>query len=891
MGIEYAVEHSDREVLQKLSRPVAEWFISKYSSFTPPQRMAIPYIKSGRNVLISSPTGTGKTLAAFLAIIDELVSLDLSDKLEDHVYAVYVSPLRALNNDMKKNLLQPLSEISSLVKEMYGRELRIRVAVRTSDTPSSEKSRMAKQPPHILITTPESLALALVAPKFRQHLKQVRWVIVDEIHELASSKRGSHLVLSLERLVNIAGEFQRIGLSATISPLEVVARFLAGYRDDGTPRDIVIVDARFAKPIDIRVVSPPLDLIYTPAQTLNEAIYSIAADLVQRHRTTLIFTNTRSATERVVFKLKKILSENGIIDADEIEAHHSSLSREVRLNVEEKLKQGSLRVVVSSTSLELGIDIGYIDLVILLSSPKSVTRLLQRVGRSGHHVNSVSKGVIVVVDRDDLVECAVLARLAMQRKIDSVKIPMKPLDILAQHIVGMSLEGVYTVDDVLKTVKRSYPYHDITEEELMQVINYLAGKMPGLEDFNVYSKIRFDEESRTIRAKRGARMIYMLNVGAIPDEAKIPVISRSPRGYRYVGDLDEPFVEILSEGDIFVLGGKTYRVLKIEPLRVVVEPAEGEKPTVPSWFSEMLPLAYDSALEVGRFRRSVADMIRSRSSSEVIKFLMDEYKLEEHAAESIYEYVKEQLEYVGLIPSDKMVLVEVWNDFTRETTNIIFHALFGRRVNDVLARAYAYVLGDMIGRNVRISVTDNGFMLTIPRMQLKRELLLKVLDSVKPWNVEEYVKKALRRTELLKKRFRHCAERSFMLLRRYRGKEVSLERRQVNAEKLLEAVESIPKFPVLEETFREILEDFMDLTHAKEVLEKIHQGDISVEIVYTEAPSPFAHSIVAFGYTDVVLMEDKRALIATLHQLVLKVLSSKAAQRVKTGSNEVTVSA
>ncbi len=878
-GIEYAKEFSDDEVLSLLHPYVATWFRKRYGVLTPPQRMAIPYIKAGKHVLISSPTGTGKTLAAFLAIIDELVRLDLSDSLEDRVYAVYVSPLRALNNDMRKNLLVPLNEIGELVRKELGRSLRIRVAVRTSDTTPQEKARMLREPPHILITTPESLAIALVAPRFRNLLKKVRWVIVDEIHELASSKRGAHLALSLERLEDLVGyEIQRIGLSATIAPLEEVARFLAGYRDDGSPRPVVIVDARFSKPMDIRVVCPALDLVYTPADVINEAIYEELKKLVLSHRTTLVFTNTRSATERVVYKLKKLLGESGVINADEIEAHHGSLSRDVRLDVEERLKQGKLRVVVSSTSLELGIDIGYIDLVVLLSSPKSVTRLLQRVGRSGHHVMAVSKGRLIVVDRDDLVECTVLAKLAMERKIDRVKIPRNALDILAQHIVGMSLEKPRTLEEIERIVRRSYPYHDLPREDLENVVKYLAGMYPGLEDFNVYAKIRYDPETRIVRKRKGARMIYMLNVGAIPDEAKIPVIAIIEGRYRYVGDLEEGFVEILSPGDVFVLSGRTFRVLRIEPTRVVVTPAEGERPTVPTWFSEMLPLAYDSALEVGKFRRIVAELIRTLPRDEVVKWLVENYGIEIHAANYIYDYILEQMLFMdGLVPSDKLVVLEVWYDKARGCTNIVFHTLFGRRVNDVLSRAYAYALSNLVGTHVRITVTDNGFMLTIPTLiEVSETLLKRLVESVRSDNVEELARKALRYTELLKKRFRHCAERAFMLLRRYRGVDVSIARRQFNAEKLLRIVEEMDRFPVLEETYREILEDFMDLEHAKEVLSKIERGEIEIRYFFSgDVPSPFAHNIVAFGYSDVVLMEDKRKLIAMLHTLAMKVISSK----------------
>ncbi len=863
----------------KLLRPyVAEWFRRRFGEFTEPQRCAIPLIKRGLNVLVSSPTGTGKTLAVFLGILDELYALAERGALEDQIYVVYVSPLRALNNDMRRNLLEPIRGIAQVARELGYDVPEIRVAVRTSDTTPSEKQRMVRQPPHILITTPESLAIALVAPRFRERLRTVRWVVVDEIHELASSKRGSHLSLSLERLEHLAGRrLQRIGLSATIAPLDEVAKFLVGFEDDGRPRPYVIVDARFAKPVDIRVLCPVKDLVHTPAEVVNEAIYRLLAKLVREHRTTLVFTNTRSATERVVYKLKKMLAEEGVADADQIAAHHSSLSRDVRLDVEERLKRGELKVVVSSTSLELGIDIGYIDLVVLLSSPKSVSRLLQRIGRAGHHIRQVSKGRIIVVDRDDLVECTVLAKAALERKIDRVHIPRNPLDVLAQHLVGMALEGIWRIDDAYRLVKRSYSFHTLSREDFMSVLRYLAGRYGELEEYNVYAKIWLDEEEGVFGRKRGARMIYYLNSGTIPDEVKVAVVTVEGK---YVGDLEESFAQLLAPGDVFVLGGRTYEFVRSYGLRVVVRPVEGVKPTIPSWYSEMLPLAFDSALLVGEFRRRIAEMIKEgRPREEVVAYLMREYNLERHAAESIYDYILEQYLFTGgLVPSDKLMLVELFLDREEETTNIIFHALFGRRVNDALSRAYAYHLTRLLETNVRVTVTDNGFMLTVPGLRsVGRDVLAELVRSVTPENIEDTLKRVLRNTELLKRRFRYCAERAFMLLKRYRGREKDPHRLQLNAQALLEAVESLGDFPILREAYREILEDYMDIENARKVLAWIREGRLKVEFFGpTEVPSPFAHHLVARGYSDVVLMEDRRRVIMELHRKVVELLRRRA---------------
>lgn len=876
MVITYSTEEwSDDQVLSMLRPYVVEWFRRRYSEMTPVQRRTIPLVKRGFNVLVSSPTGTGKTLAVFLGIIDNLYShYEKYKELPRGVHVVYVSPLRALNNDMKKNLYEPIQGILQVAKEV-GLELpEIKVAVRTSDTSPYEKQKMLKDPPHILITTPESLALALNAPKFSEALKNVHVVVVDEIHELASSKRGSHLAVSIERLENIAGRpLQRIGLSATIAPLEEVALFLVGYRDDGSPRDCYIVDARFDKKLDIRVLAPVEDFINTPADLINEAIYRKLVELVGEHRTTLIFTNTRSATERVVFKLRKIMENEKIIDADDIEAHHSSLSRNIRLEIEDRLKKGELRAVVSSTSLELGIDIGYIDLVVLLSSPKSTTRLLQRVGRSGHHIREVSKGRVIVVDRDDLVECTVLCKLAMERKIDRIRIPKNPLDVLAQHIVGLALERDWSLEEAYGLVKRTYTFHELSYEDFLSVVYYLAGKLGDFHEHQkVYAKIWLDEEKGVFGKRRSTRMIYYLNLGVIPDESKVKVFTVDGR---YVGDLEEAFVEYLVPGDLFILGGRVYEFVKSKGFIAIVKRAEGQRPTVPTWFSEMLPLAFDSALEVGKFRRIISRLLDKLGFEKTVEYLVKEYQLEVHAAKALCEYIVEQKLYTGnLVPSDELILIEVFDEPSRR--NVIVHAVFGRKANEALARLYAYVVGSKLGVNVKITVTDNGFMLTLPgHPEANYAELFKSIPVEEAWNI---LSRVVRRTDLFKRRFRHVALRSFMLLRRYRDTEKSLHKLQLNAEELLKAVEEIPNFPVLKETYREILVDYMHIDEAIEVLKRVKNGAIKVaQLGPLDVPSPFAHSIVVHGYTDVVLMEDMRRLLARLHELVMDKLRERGA--------------
>jgi len=866
----------DSEVYEMLNPVVAAWFRSAFKEMTPPQRLAIPLIKRGHNVLISSPTGSGKTLAAFLAIIDELVTLAERGELEDKVYAVYVSPLRALNNDMNKNLVGPLEEIKRLYRETRGKELgEIRVRVRTGDTPQSERQGMLRKPPHILITTPESLALVLAAPKFRLNLRGVRWVVVDEIHELASSKRGTLLTLLLERLEHLVGKpLQRIGLSATISPLETVAEFLGGYDDDGKPRPVSIVDARFYKRADIRVVTPNVSLVYAGSEELNESIYRLLAQLIESHRTALVFTNTRSSTEKVVYKLKKLFQKRGVVSMDEVEAHHGSLSRSLRLDVENRLKEGRLKCVVCSTSLELGIDIGYIDLVVLLSSPKSTSRLLQRVGRAGHRITEVSKGRIIVVSRDDLLECSVLAWAARNRVIDRVRIPKKPLDVLAQQIIAMSLEQKWRVEEAYRVVKRAYPYGDLTLEEFESLLRFLGGLEGGLEEHRVYSKIWYDPVEGVFGRKRGVRHIYYLNQGVIPDESKVRVFLR---GKKYLGDLEEEFVQYLSPGDIFVLGGRTYRFVESRGSYAIVEDAEGQRPTVPAWFSEMLPLSFDSAILVGGFRRAIAEMIdRGLPRERVVEWISRELWLDQRAAEEIYQYVLEQYEYTGgIVASDRVIHVEIYDD--SRSRNVIFHSIFGRRVNDALSRAFALELSEMVSRPVRVTVTDNAFMLTIPGHP--EFDLDELLSKVNSRNLEELVKKALWNTELLKRRFRHTAQRSFMILRNYRGRERSPHKLQLSAQAILEALKMSTDNPVVRETLREILEDHMDIEDARTVLKLIEEGWIRVVPTPPwSVPSPFAHHIIATAFQDIVLMEDKRKLLMELYNRVMERLGRRPSQ-------------
>jgi len=842
--IEYAKqEYSDDEIYSILAPEVREWFRKKYGTFTPPQKYALKEIHDGKNTLISSPTGSGKTLSAFLAAISELLMLAKKSKLEDRIYVLYISPLKALNNDIERNLEEPLQEIYS----MHDIEDKIRIGVRTGDTTQKERQQQARKPPHIFITTPESLSIVLNAPKFSQKLREVKWVIVDEIHSLAENKRGTHLSLSLERLCHpMKKKPIRIGLSATISPMEQIAKFLVGRG-----RKCLIVDVNFLKKVDIKVISPVGSLIYAPASESSDALYKKLDELISSHRTTLIFTNTRSATERVVFNLKKRFEKY----ENSIEAHHGSLSREVRIEVEERLKKGELKCVVSSTSLELGIDIGYIDLVILLGSPKSVTRALQRIGRSGHFLHEVSRGRIVVLDRDDLVECTVLAREAKRGRLDRVHIPRNALDVLAQHIVGMAIEKRWEVDEALKVVKRAYPYTALPEKDFTNLLKYLSGGHEELEGRKIYGKIWFDEKER-IFGRRGkmVRPIYYLNIGTIPDEVGIRVYSLPKR---YVGKVEEPFAERLKKGDIFVLAGKTYEFIKSKGMRIYVAPRPEAAPTIPSWFSEQLPLSYDLAMQIGAFRRETEKAIKEGNAGGI------------HP--EIREYFEEQMHFS--VPNDRKIVVE---NFIRDGyRHLVFHTLVGRKANDAIARVFAYRLSKMKGLNVKLAINDNGFdmMYSSKKRDVENEEILSLFSS---HNLRAHLKDALGNTEMLKRRFRHVATRSFMILKNYLGHEMSVSRQQRNASMLFKVVKEIdPDFPALKETYREIMEDAMDIENAEDFVKKVEEGKIKVQILRKGLPSPFSFNILAMGSTDVVLMEDRKMLVQEMHREMMEAIGNE----------------
>src|SRR3989442_834305 len=740
---------------------VRDWFASKFKGLTEPQAYAVPLIHDGKSVLVSSPTGSGKTLTAFLSIINELDAKQLREELEERIYCLYVSPLKALANDIHRNPEEPLRELTELAQREGKPVPAIRVGVRSGDTSPQERQRQVRRPPHIFITTPESIAIILSTPKFREHFANVEWVILDEIHEVCSSKRGSLLSICLERLREQTGrDFVRIGLSATIAPIEEEAKFLAGFAN-GKVRDMNIVEVDTRKSLDLAVLCPVRDITAVPMEVANARMYDLLSGLIDEHRTTLIFTNTRSGTELVSFRLK----ERGVED---LEAHHGSLSKVTRLEVEQKLKDGQLKAAVSSTSLELGIDIGYIDLVVQIGSPKSVAKGLQRIGRAGHAYDDTAVGRMIAFEPWDLMECATLAKAAYDARIDRVDIPSNPLDVLAQALVAMSLEKRWDVDEAFELVRRSHSFHDLTKKDFLAVLDYLPSRNP---DIKVFAKIWFDEEEGRIGKKKGTRMIYYTNVGTIPEEGTYHVFSE--RGSP-LGELSEKFVEYLSPSDIFVLGGRTYQFVRARGTSVYVKDASGRRPTVPSWTGEMLPRSFDLSIAVGEFRRDLAAKIAKDGEKAAKEWLMQEYRVDTGSAQSLTSYVQEQEALIPTLPTDRQVLLEGYLD-VKGNRNVIFHFPFGRRVNDALSRAFAFAITAAHHTNVRVSVTDDNFMITVPR---------------------RIALKSLRRIE---------------------ASEIAV-----------------------------------------------------VESDFTSLPSRFAHNVVLQGVSDLVLMEDRSALLRELHRKVLE---------------------
>ncbi len=859
---------------------VQAWFDATFREPTPAQRAAWPLIAAGEHTLLVAPTGSGKTLAAFLALIDRLLtcpppsaeppSAASGPRAGAGVRVLYVSPLKALNHDIQRNLDAPLAGIVRVAAERGEALPALRTAVRTGDTLANERHRMSRTPPDILITTPESLYLLLTSPKARDMLRTVEAVVVDEIHAVAGTKRGTHLALSLERLEELtARPFQRIGLSATQRPLDEIARFLGGVG-----RAVAIVDAGMVKPMDLRVESVTADFAErAPDDSIWNDIERRVLELIRANRTTLVFVNTRRATERLTRRLNELqaevvrgdlardgvveqadvvrgeLARDGVVEQRDIvpgelvhdaavegdiaRAHHGSLSREERLAVEAALKSGALRAVVATGSLELGIDIGSVDLVIQIESPGGIARGIQRVGRSGHLVGQTSVGRIIPKWRGDVVEAAAVARGMREGDVETTRVPRNPLDVLAQQVVAMSAVDEWSLDALYALVRRAHPYRELPRAHFDGVVAMLAGKYPAEEFGELRPRVVVDRQRGTLRGRAGASTLALIGGGTIPDRGLFPVL-HAARGTR-LGELDEELVSETRPGDTILRGARVWRGSEISPNQVFVTEAAGGVPTLPFWKGDGPGRTYELGRRVGRLLDATGARLDDPG---VLEWLAAEYALDPNAAASLHAYLSGQARAAAR-PGERRVVVESYRDELGDR-RVLVHAPFGRPV----LQPWALALVEAICRDGAcgdVSVTDDGIAIRFPEQDARPPLDL--LRRVTRANVRDLLLANLSRSRLFAARFRENAQRALLLPRRGPGRRTPLWLQRLRAADLLEVARKYDDFPIVHETVREILEDHFDLPHLIEVVGGVEDGAIEVVLRETDGPSPFATAL------------------------------------------------
>ena len=963
--------------------PVRAWFREACGTPTPPQEQGWPVIRRGDHTLILSPTGSGKTLAAFLCEIDllyrELMGEDDGGRTTDDgwdtsnvkretsnvkretsnvnpksqiqnprsegVRLVYISPLKALNNDVERNLRKPLEGIRAAARHMGQQLPPLRVAVRTGDTPASDRAAMLKHPPHILITTPESLYLMLTSPKARELFRTTRTVIVDEIHTLCGNKRGVHLSLSLERLCHLAdGPVQRIGLSATQKPLDEVARFLGGQQEVLTtdyadyadytdyahdaeakedisdasdasvasvasvvkmvPRPVTIIEAGYKKPLDLHVVTVVDSFENLPGETIWPSVIPNVLNDIRRHRSTLVFANNRRLAERTADRLNAQLEaeqseeiEPGSTEAlapggvprdrgmfaigakGPIKAHHGSTSKEARHQMEEDLKAGKLPALIGTSSLELGIDIGAVDMVVQLQSPKSVAQGLQRVGRSGHLVGQTSHGRIYATFREDLVEAAAIARGMLDGDVEPTYTPLHPLDVLAQQIVAMVSVEDWCVDDVYELVRRAYAYRSLSRNAFEGVLGMLSGKyqhrddrrddqrddvdleqmgesvkaaveerLPGLR-----ARITWDRINNRLSALPGSRLLAMTNGGTIPDSGAFGVYLAD--GKTKLGELDEEFIFETRPGDTFLLGSQVWRVQEMDEQRIIVGDAAGATPRMPFWHGDYPWRPYELGSRIGRFRAALAERVQMSERSDrsersdllaVEQWLQRDYALDEKSARNLVIYARQQLDAIGVMSSDTTIVIESFQDAVGEA-HMVIHSPFGGRINGAWALAISSAVRDNIGIEVDTLTNDDGILLHFPRTTrtgLKMLTGEELIRGMTPREAHERILRELPDSAVFGAHFRMNAARALLLPRARGGKRTPFWLQRLKARDLLAAVRRFDDFPIVAETYRDCLRDVFDMPHLEELLQRIQDGEVRIVAVDTLAPSPVAAGLL-----------------------------------------------
>jgi ATP-dependent helicase Lhr and Lhr-like helicase len=816
---------------------IRAWFAEKFGEPTPPQRAGWPLIRQGKHVLIAAPTGSGKTLAAFLSAIDSLVQR--GQTITDETHVLYVSPLKALSNDVQKNLEAPLAELRD--RNLFLPE--IRVLVRTGDTPASQRQAMARRPPHILVTTPESLYILLTSESGRRMLSTVKTVIVDEIHAVARDKRGSHLALSLERLEALAGPFQRIGLSATQKPLEQVARFLCGVG-----RDCELVDVGHLRALDVGVEIPKSPLAAVCSHEVWEEIYERMAELIREHKTTLVFANTRKMVERITARLARLLGE------DAVASHHGSLSRARRLDAEQRLKNGQLRALVATASLELGIDVGDVDLAIQLGATRSIATFLQRVGRAGHALRKIPKGRLFPLTIDELVEAGALLRAVRRGVLDRTPQPPRPLDILAQQVVAACTAESWDETALFETLRRAWPYRDLTRDDFDQVVALHAQGRRAL--------LHRDGVNGRLMATRRARITAITSGGAIPDTADYQVV-QEPEG-THVGTLNEDFAIESNGGDVFQLGNTSWRVIRIEPGIVRVADAKGQPPTIPFWLGEAPARTEELSAEIARLRDECADAA----------WVARETGLSDGAAVQIAEYVAAGRQALGTVPTQERVVLERFFDESGGM-QLVVHAPFGGRINRAWGLALRKRFCRGFGFELQAAANEEAIVISLgPHHSFALD---DVFDYLSPVTVREVLVQALLAAPMFTTRWRWNVQRSLLLERMQGGKRVPAALARMRAEDLLVASfpqalacpETLPpgdlpvpmEHPIVRQTVEDCLTEAMDLDGLIRVLQGLRDGSIARVAIDTPEPSAFARGILSsqpYTFLDDAPLEERR---------------------------------
>ncbi len=885
--------------LAPFSPAVRAWFEATFEAPTQAQAEGWAAISAGHHTLIHAPTGSGKTLAAFLWTLDRLAATPRPPRTKEQagtVRVLYISPLKALTYDVERNLRAPLAGIGLAAARLGEPAPDITVASRTGDTPAEDRRNLARRPPDILITTPESLYLLLTS-QARDILRGVEHVIVDEVHAIAGSKRGAHLALSLERLERLiasgkSGERrsppQRIGLSATQRPLETIARFLGGV---GPGREVTVVDAGTRKPLELQVVVPiedmtapgeilPLDQQPGGPATNPEArasiwpaIHPAILQLIREHRSTIVFTNSRRLAERLAQRLNDLAGE------ELVRAHHGSIAREQRVAIEEELKAGRVPALVATSSLELGIDMGAVDLVIQVESPTSVARGLQRVGRAGHQVGAPSKGVIFPKYRGDLLEAAVVAKGMHEGSIEATLLPRNPLDVLAQQLVAMTVMDRWTVDDLLATATRATPYETLSREVLEGVLGMLAGAYPSDEFAELKPRVTWDRVTDVVEGRRDARVVAVTSGGTIPDRGLYGVFMVGEAGTpgRRVGELDEEYVYESRVGEVMTLGASSWRIEEIGHDRVTVLPAPGVPGKLPFWHGDAVGRPIELGRALGAFvRETEADLGRGpRGRRAALDRLKADHDLDELAAENLIAYLEDEREVVGALPTDRRIVVERFRDELGDW-RLVLLTPFGGRVHAPWSLALEARIGEKIGAEVQTIWSDDGIAIRLPDIEMPFETIEPLLFP-EPDELEELVVGQVASSALFASRFRENAARALLLPRRRPGTRTPLWQQRQRAADLLAVASRYGSFPILVETYREVLSDVFDLQALREVLGGVASREIAVHRVETLRASPFASSLLfdyvaAYMYDGDAPLAERRAGALTLDRDLLREL-------------------